>query len=418
VNVNFLQKTFEINFTFLGTIPTIIVLLILIMLYVISTLFIQRLKYVGQAVIIECFILITLIVYLFLTHARSDLEIFNYSRLLYLSYIALAAVIVGATSWMTKKKTKIPFVTAVIMSTIIIILIFSNDTWFITRGVQYGSTPSSIKGPYFFIFQLYSIILALYILVDFILLYYRNRALFREIWLLYGAILLYCIHTTYLSYIIINYPFNNPNLYLSTLLFATLKTIYTFKKIKETIVKRESYYQAYLYDDMTGLYSRNYALENIQHLLNAVHLNNHYFAIIDVDYFKMINDRYGHHKGDLVLKNLALILKKQSAHSIISGRLGGDEFVMTFKEMTKEKVQKNLENILLDYNNMIDQMGIQLDEVRTGLSIGCIPFHEGMKEKDVLSLADAAMYEAKKSGKNTIVFHLGHTDHAGMIQKQ
>lgn len=401
-----LQNTFEINLTFLGTLPTIIVLLILIMLYIITSLFIQRLKYIGQAVLIECSILVTLIIYLFLTHARTDLEIFNYSRLLYLSYIVLAAVIVGATSWMTKKKTKIPFVSAVIMSTIIIILIFSNDVWFITRGVQYGSTPSAVKGPYFFVFQLYSILLALYILVDFILLYYRNRPLFKEIWLLYGAILLYCIHTTYLSYRIINYPYSNPNLYLSTLLFATLKTIYTFKKIKETIVKRESYYQAYLYDDLTSLFSRNYALENIHHLLNAVHLKDYFFAIIDVDHFKKINDRYGHHMGDLVLKNLGSILKNQPPSSVISGRLGGDEFIMIFKEMSKEKVQKNLESILKDYNDMIAHMGIQMNNTQTGLSIGYIPFREGMKEKDILTMADAAMYEAKSKGKNTIVLKL------------
>lgn len=409
--MHFLQTTFEINLTFIGTVPTIIVLLILIMLYIFTTLFIQRLQYVGQAVLIECSILVTLVLYLFMTNARTDLQVFNYSRYLYLSYIVLAAVIVGATSWMTNKKTILPFAISVFISTAIIILIFSNDTWFITRGVQYSSTPSSIKGPYYFIFQLYSILLALYVLIDFIMLYYRNRSMFNEIWLLYGAILLYCLHTTYLSYIILKYPFNNPNLYHSTLLFATLKTIYTFKKIKETIVKRESYYQAYLYDDLTSLYSRNYALENFRHLLNAVHLKDHYFAIIDVDHFKMINDRFGHHKGDLVLKNLGIILKQQPVHSVFSGRLGGDEFIMIFKEMSKEKVHKNLESILKDYNNMITKIGIQMDTFQTGLSIGCIPFSENMREKDVLSMADAAMYEAKNKGKNTIVFNIDETKH-------
>jgi len=414
----YLQNTFEINLTLLGTLPTIIVLLVLIMLYIITTLFIQRLQYVGQAVLIECAILVTLILYLLMTNARTDLQVFNYSRYLYLSYIVLAAVIVGATSWMTKKKTIIPFAVAVFMSTVIIILIFSNDTWFITRGVQYGSTPSSVKGPYYFVFQLYSVLLAVYVLVDFVMLYYRNKPMFKEIWLLYGAILLYCVHTTYLSYIILKYPFNNPNLYLSTLLFAILKTIYTFKKIKETIVKRESYYQAYLYDDLTSLYSRNFVLENFRHLLNALHLKDHYFAIIDVDHFKIINDRFGHHKGDLVLKNLGTLLRKQPSHSVLSGRLGGDEFIMIFKEMSKEKVQKSLESILKDYNDMITNIGIQMDTFQTGLSIGYIPFHEDMSEKDALSMADAAMYEAKSKGKNTIVFRSVVSSHQDGIAIQ
>ncbi|MDF1616097.1 GGDEF domain-containing protein [Petrocella sp. FN5] len=403
--VSILDNTFDINLTLLGTLPTIIILLILIALYIVTTLFVQHLKYVGQAVLIECSILITLVFYLLLTHATSDLQIFNYSRLVYLSYNLLAVVIVGATSWMTKKKTIIPFIIAIFISTIIISLIFMNDTWFITRGVQYGSTPTAVKGPYFFIFQLYSISLALYVLVDFVLLYYRNKPMFKEIWLLYGAILLYLIHTTYISYIISNYPYSNPSLYRSTLLFATLKTIYTFKMIKETIVMRESYYQAYLYDDLTKLYSRNYALENLNHLLNAVHLKDHYLAIIDVDHFKIINDNYGHHKGDLVLKNLGEILKKQSAPSTLSGRLGGDEFLIIFKSMTREKVHKSLESILKDYNDMIAKMGIKMNEVRTGLSIGYVSLHEGMKSKDVLSMADSAMYQAKSNGKNTITFH-------------
>jgi diguanylate cyclase (GGDEF)-like protein len=318
----------------------------------------------------------------------------------------LAVVIVGATSWMTKKKTILPFAVFAVISTVIITLIFMNDTWFITRGVQYGSTPTAVKGPYFFIFQLYSILLALYVLVDFIILYFRNKPMFKEIWLLYGAILLYCIHTTYLSYLIMKYPYSNPNLYMSTLLFAILKTIYTFKMIKETIVMRESYYQAYLYDDLTKVYSRNYALESLNNLLNAVHLKDHYLAIVDMDHFKAINDNHGHHKGDFVLKNFGEILKKQPSHSTLSGRLGGDEFVIIFKSVTKEKVRKNLESILKDYNDMIVNMGIQMDKVRTGLSIGYVELHEGMEAKDVLSMADSAMYQAKNNGKNTIVFHI------------
>ncbi|PKM57075.1 MAG: hypothetical protein CVU98_07965 [Firmicutes bacterium HGW-Firmicutes-3] len=404
--VSYLDNTFDINLTLLGTLPTIIILLILIMLYIVTTLFVQHLKYVGQAVLIECSILITLVFYLLLTHATTDIQIFNYSRLIYLSYNLLAVVIVGATSWMTKKKTILPFAVFAVISTVIITLIFMNDTWFITRGVQYGSTPTAVKGPYFFIFQLYSILLALYVLVDFIILYFRNKPMFKEIWLLYGAILLYCIHTTYLSYLIMKYPYSNPNLYMSTLLFAILKTIYTFKMIKETIVMRESYYQAYLYDDLTKVYSRNYALESLNNLLNAVHLKDHYLAIVDMDHFKAINDNHGHHKGDFVLKNFGEILKKQPSHSTLSGRLGGDEFVIIFKSVTKEKVRKNLESILKDYNDMIVNMGIQMDKVRTGLSIGYVELHEGMEAKDVLSMADSAMYQAKNNGKNTIVFHI------------
>jgi len=404
--VSFLDNTFDINLVLLGVLPTIIILLILIMLYIFTTLFVQHLKYVGQAVLIEFSIFVTLVFYLLLTHATSDVQIFNYSRLVYLSYNLLAVVIVGATSWMTKKKTLLPFIVFALISTVIITLIFINDTWFITRGVQYGSTPTAFKGPYFFIFQLYSVILALYVLVDFILLYLRNKTMFKEIWLLYGAILLYCIHTTYLSYLIVKYPYSNPNLYMSTLLFAALKTIYTFKMIKETIVMRESYYQAYLYDDLTKVYSRNYALENLSHSLNTIHLKDHYLAIIDVDHFKLINDSHGHHKGDLVLKGLGEILNKKPTHSTLSGRLGGDEFVIIFKSVTKEKVQKNLESILKDYNDMIAHMSIHMEKFQTGLSIGCVPYREGMKEKDILSLADAAMYEAKNKGKNTIILKL------------
>lgn len=124
--------------------------------------------------------------------------------------------------------------------------------------------------------------------------------------------------------------------------------------------------------------------------------------ICDVDNFKDINDTYGHHAGDRVLQEIAVILKKALRNTDIIGRYGGDEFMMispetpiTFAEGLAERLRSLVEET--EFNIADDS------RIKTSLSIGVAGFTRNMQ--DVYTLikhADNALYVSKREGRNRV----------------
>jgi diguanylate cyclase (GGDEF)-like protein len=125
--------------------------------------------------------------------------------------------------------------------------------------------------------------------------------------------------------------------------------------------------------------------------------------LVDVDFFKKINDEYGHHRGDLVLCEIAKAIQSACRGSDITFRYGGEEFVVVLgktdaegAKIIAERIRQQIEETNIKYNGKT---------IATTVSIGIATRHNNEKEhiNDLFDRADKALYIAKNSGRNCIV---------------
>lgn len=153
------------------------------------------------------------------------------------------------------------------------------------------------------------------------------------------------------------------------------------------------------YDTMTGILNRRKFFELSETLFNKDR-ENLYAIMIDIDKFKEINDTYGHHIGDKVIKLVTQTITQELSSETIFGRIGGEEFTIIKKEKNSSKVLKKMEHI----RKLIEDIKIYSDNnelIQFTISNGIVQAHEDMKNiDDLVKEADIAMYQAKESGRN------------------
>ena len=169
--------------------------------------------------------------------------------------------------------------------------------------------------------------------------------------------------------------------------------------------KDELDYQAH-YDSLTSLPNRVLFFDRLERAIENAKRYGHQVALIfiDLDHFKEINDSLGHDAGDYILKETADRLKKAIRKSDTVSRLGGDEFTMILERVHNVDEIVDLVQVLLkkvklphQYNN---------NTLYCGASIGISIFPDnGVNAQELLRNADAAMYKAKASGRNTYSFY-------------
>ena len=128
--------------------------------------------------------------------------------------------------------------------------------------------------------------------------------------------------------------------------------------------------------------------------------------MMDIDHFKNLNDTYGHAFGDIVLIKVASILINSLRLEDLASRYGGEEFVIVLKKMTVDDAQLVAERI----RQRIESLEFKYTEkgkneiVKTTISIGIARYNSGLDAvpEDLIKRADAALYEAKESGRNRI----------------
>jgi diguanylate cyclase (GGDEF)-like protein len=158
-------------------------------------------------------------------------------------------------------------------------------------------------------------------------------------------------------------------------------------------------------DPLTGLFNRRYLREFLQREWIRSKRRESSLAVImiDLDYFKRINDAFGHEAGDLVLAEIAALLKTQIRGSDIACRYGGEEFALVLPDVTLEGVQRRAEAIRaavmrLDLKYRDKPLG------RITASLGIALFPEHAEDPDsLLRASDEALYEAKSAGRDRIV---------------
>ena len=174
--------------------------------------------------------------------------------------------------------------------------------------------------------------------------------------------------------------------------------------VLETKRLMENLRDSTLRDPMTGLNNRRFLEEYVETLVSSVHRKRTHVAILmlDLDYFKMVNDTYGHDAGDAVLKALSSLLKQSVRASDLVIRYGGEEFLIILVDSEGEAADHVAEKIRLAVESLKVQVaGITLQKT---ISIGIADFPTDSDTFwQAVKFADVAMYQAKDQGRNRVV---------------
>jgi diguanylate cyclase (GGDEF)-like protein len=175
---------------------------------------------------------------------------------------------------------------------------------------------------------------------------------------------------------------------LKQVLVETSKLKQEIEKLKESLYK----------DELTGAYNRKWIYDNLVKEDTNNFLKSGVLALIDLNYFKTINDTFGHIIGDKVLKFVATQLKKSKANVV---RYGGDEFLVIFDDKSDvDEVRKKLK--ILREQLLKKHLKAKEAEFRVSFSIGATDFKEDDIVEDVVDKADKDMYDDKISIKKTV----------------
>lgn len=155
-----------------------------------------------------------------------------------------------------------------------------------------------------------------------------------------------------------------------------------------------------LHDDLTGLPNRRALLARLRVLTETPGIA---LLLIDIDQFKLINDTLGHAFGDDVLRALALRLRGALQEAVLLARFGGDEFVAAVPRREETSLQQALDAVLAAVREPLDVRGM-IQHLTPSIGVALAPEH-GNDAETLVRNADAAMYEAKKQGRNAIVFY-------------
>lgn len=167
----------------------------------------------------------------------------------------------------------------------------------------------------------------------------------------------------------------------------------------------QNLHQMAIRDTLTGLYNRRFLEGNINPILAGIQRRESNMAILmcDMDYFKKVNDEYGHEAGDMVLKTLSHILQNGVRSSDLVIRYGGEEFLLLLVDcnpeglalQVAEKIRKKVED---------QQFRIEGGMLRKTLSIGISQFPGDTSAFwEAVKFADVALYRAKEQGRNQVV---------------
>lgn len=177
------------------------------------------------------------------------------------------------------------------------------------------------------------------------------------------------------------------------------------RDITESKCKEEQILYQATHDHLTGLYNRAFAFDYISQKLKEAARTHSITAIlfVDLDNFKLINDSYGHDKGDQVLVVTANAIKNTLREQDLVARVGGDEFIVALDgDLQISDIKDIAQKVIHNLKAEIAKMNLKSNVTASiGVSI-CSKGNTGVS--DLIRQADAAMYKSKKLGKDDISF--------------
>lgn len=156
-------------------------------------------------------------------------------------------------------------------------------------------------------------------------------------------------------------------------------------------------------DTLTGLPNRRRAMEYMENLANYSNLNNGFsFCICDIDFFKKVNDNYGHDFGDVVLKEISKIFKEEVNGKNFSARWGGEEFILLFPGCNGDDAYVKLEKL----RRRIKETKIKKDdlEISITMTFGLTEYDFKGGLEATIKEADNKLYMGKEKGRDIIIY--------------
>lgn len=189
-----------------------------------------------------------------------------------------------------------------------------------------------------------------------------------------------------------------------SILSILVPMIYIFTMLARSnyLVNKELKMQAEV-DSLTQIYNRRVLYKNGRQLFEDVKYHNKEFSLIlfDLDFFKKINDVYGHQTGDVLLVELTSLIGGVLSSGDIFARYGGEEFAILIKNKDYEEsyfIAEKIQNIVRKTIFEIDDNKVQIT-----ISIGLVEYNYSIIDFDeMVKLADKALYKAKENGRNQI----------------
>jgi diguanylate cyclase (GGDEF)-like protein len=182
---------------------------------------------------------------------------------------------------------------------------------------------------------------------------------------------------------------------------ATLKHFQRFSSIKNMAI----------YDTLTNVHNRRYFEERIgaetqESFFSGTALS---LVMVDIDHFKKVNDTFGHTEGDKVLCKIASLLKNSVRKGDTVARYGGEEFILILPgaklevtSMIAERIRRLVETTLFDVGHAQIHLTISL-------GISNLPAHRATSKEELIKMADHALYNAKRGGRNRVCIFTGYS---------
>jgi diguanylate cyclase (GGDEF)-like protein len=175
---------------------------------------------------------------------------------------------------------------------------------------------------------------------------------------------------------------------------ATLKHFQRFSSIKNIAI----------YDTLTGLHNRRYFEERL-----GVDTQKSFYSgsplslvMVDIDHFKKVNDTFGHTEGDQVLCKISSLLKNSVRKKDTVARYGGEEFILILPEASLESSFVIAERIRRLVENTSFEVGRAQVKITISMGISNFPSHRAKSKEELVKMADQALYDAKREGRNKV----------------
>jgi polar amino acid transport system substrate-binding protein len=205
---------------------------------------------------------------------------------------------------------------------------------------------------------------------------------------------------------------NNPNYQLFRYIIYGLGGLLLLLALREIVVRKykiqllalnKELEQLSNTDMLTGIANRRWLNHAFEKEIARVHRYHSTFSAImlDVDHFKSINDNFGHHAGDHVLKTIAKLIDEATRENDLAGRWGGEEFLILCPETDQYGALQLAETV----RQKIQSYDFDIP-LRITASLGVAEYRKNQSLEELIKFVDAALYSAKKAGRNQVKAHL------------
>jgi two-component system cell cycle response regulator len=164
----------------------------------------------------------------------------------------------------------------------------------------------------------------------------------------------------------------------------------------------EEIYRMTIVDGLTQIHNKRYLFESLEREIIRARRHDRPLSLLmfDIDFFKRINDHYGHLAGDYVLRELSDVVQSRIRRDEVFARYGGEEFVIVLPETPMDGASALAENVREKVAG--HPFAFQSESIPVTISIGCALVRENDTATELIQRADEKLYEAKRGGRNRV----------------